>query len=189
MNILPTRLSEVLLIEPRLFRDSRGYFFETWNQSRLAEAGISTSFVQDNISYSTSGVLRGLHLQWPAAQVKLITVLTGAIFDVAVDVRRGSPTFGQWVGINLSTANSRQLFIPEGFAHGFVVVDGPATVSYKVSAPYTPTDEVTVAWNDPDLAIDWPLSTPLVSAKDHEGKRLRDIPLEDLPIYQPTDCP
>lgn len=183
MNVLPTSLPGVLLIEPRIFSDPRGYFLETWNLARYGEAGITTEFIQDNLSSSTLGVLRGLHLQHPRAQAKLISVSTGAIFDVAVDVRVGSPTFGQWYGATLAAGEHKQLYIPEGFAHGFVVTEGPATVCYKVNAPYTPGDELTVAWDDPDLAIVWPNLAPTLSPKDREGLRLRDIPRDRLPTY------
>ena len=183
MNVTPTRLPGLVLIEPRIFRDPRGYFLETWNQARYAEAGLPAAFLQDNLSSSAAGVLRGLHLQWPTAQAKLIAVTAGSVYDVAVDVRVGSPTFGQWVGVTLSAADHRQLFIPGGFAHGFVVTEGPATVCYKVDAPYTPADELTVAWDDPDLGIPWPVADPTLSPKDREGRRLRDIPRDRLPRY------
>jgi dTDP-4-dehydrorhamnose 3,5-epimerase len=183
MNVTPTRLPEILLIEPRIFRDPRGYFLETWGEARYAEAGLGAGFIQDNLSCSAAGVLRGLHLQWPTAQAKLIAVVAGAVYDVAVDVRVGSPRFGRWVGATLSADDHRQLYIPEGFAHGFVVTKGPAVVCYKVNAPYAPADELTVAWDDPDLGIDWPIPSPLLSPKDREGRRLRDIPAERLPRY------
>jgi dTDP-4-dehydrorhamnose 3,5-epimerase len=183
MNVTPTRLPGLLTIEPRIFRDARGYFLETWNLARYAEAGVTATFIQDNLSVSAPGVLRGLHLQWPTAQAKLISVVAGAVFDVAVDVRVGSPTFGEWFGVTLSAEDHRQLYVPEGFAHGFVVTDGPATVCYKVNAPYTPADELTVAWDDPDLAVSWPVGSPLLSPKDREGRRLRDIPRDSLPKF------
>ena len=183
MNIVPTRLPGVVLIEPRIFRDARGYFFEVWSQERYDRAGLPTGFLQDNLSTSAPGVLRGLHLQAPEVQAKIVWVVAGSVFDVAVDVRTGSPTFGQWVGATLLAADHRQLVIPAGFAHGFVVTDGPATVCYKVNAPYTPGDELTVAWNDPDLGIDWPEADPVLSPKDAEGLRLRDIPPGRLPVY------
>ena len=183
MNVTRTSLPGLLTIEPRIFRDARGYFLETWNLARYAEAGVAATFIQDNLSTSAAGVLRGLHLQWPAAQAKLISVVTGAIYDVAVDVRVGSPTFGRSFGLALSADDHRQLYVPEGFAHGFVVTAGPATVCYKVNAPYTPGDELTVAWDDPDLAIDWPVASPLLSPKDREGRRLRDIPKDRLPTF------
>jgi dTDP-4-dehydrorhamnose 3,5-epimerase len=184
MNVIPTELPGVVVIEPRVFRDARGYFFETWHGPRYAEAGLPAAFLQDNLSVSAPGVLRGLHLQWPTAQAKLVTVLAGEVWDVAVDVRRGSPTFGRWVGLTLSADDHRQVYIPEGFAHGFVVTGGgDATVSYKVNAPYAPGDELTVVWDDPDLAIAWPVSAPTLSPKDREGRRLRDIPADRLPVY------
>jgi dTDP-4-dehydrorhamnose 3,5-epimerase len=183
MNVTPTRLPEILLIEPRIFRDPRGYFLETWSQAQYAEAGLGAAFIQDNLSCSAAGVLRGLHLQWPTAQAKLIAVVSGAVYDVAVDVRVGSPTFGQWVAATLSADDHRQLYIPEGFAHGFVVTQGPAIVCYKVNAPYAPADELTVAWDDPGLGIDWPISAPSLSPKDRGGRRLRHIPAERLPRY------
>lgn len=183
LTVTPTRLPGVLLIEPRVFRDPRGYFLETWNRDRYAAAGLAVEFLQDNLSSSAAGVLRGLHLQAPTAQAKLIAVTAGAVYDVAVDVRVGSPTFGRWMAETLSAADHRQLFIPAGFAHGFVVTDGPATVLYKVNAPYAPADELTVAWDDPDLAIDWPIRDPILSAKDRDGRRLRDIPPGRLPRF------
>ena len=183
MNVIETNLPGVLLIEPRAFHDARGYFFETWNQAKYAEKGLTTTFVQDNVSSSSKGVLRGLHLQWPAAQAKLVTVLEGEVYDVAVDVRRGSPTFGQSFGALLSSENHRHIFIPEGFAHGFVVTSERATFLYKCSKPYTPSDEITVLWSDPDLHIDWPITDPILSPKDIQGLRLKDIPAERLPAY------
>lgn len=187
MNVIPTKLPGLLLIEPRIFRDPRGEFLETWNQERYAEAGLDAVFVQDNLSTSAEGVLRGLHLQWPTAQAKLIAVMGGAIFDVAVDARQGSPTFGDWYGVALSAKNHRQLFIPAGFAHGFVVTDGPATVCYKVNAPYTPSEETTIAWNDPDLAISWPAAAPILSPKDRAGLRLRDLPQARLTRFSESN--
>lgn len=183
MIVKETELPGVVVIEPRIFRDPRGYFLESWNAARYAEAGLGAVFVQDNLSSSAAGVLRGLHLQWPTGQAKLIAVTAGAVFDVAVDVRVDSPTFGRWAGVPLSAADHRQLFIPAGFAHGFVVTEGPATVCYKVDAPYTPGDELTVAWDDPDLAIAWPVAAPHLSPKDREGRRLRDIPRDRLPRH------
>jgi dTDP-4-dehydrorhamnose 3,5-epimerase len=183
MNVIPTSLPGVVIIEPRIYRDPRGYFFESWNQARYAQAGLPTTFVQDNLSHSNGGVLRGLHLQWPNAQAKLLAVLTGSVYDVAVDVRVGSPTFGQWEGISLAAENHRQFFIPAGFAHGFVVTSASATVTYKCDALYSPGDELTILWNDPDIGITWPGSDPVLSAKDREGVRLRDFPPERLPRY------
>ncbi|MCA1685411.1 MAG: dTDP-4-dehydrorhamnose 3,5-epimerase [Planctomycetia bacterium] len=183
MNVIETDLPGVVIIEPRVFRDPRGYFLETWNQARYGAAGFPTGMVQDNVSYSAGGVLRGLHLQSPSSQAKLIAVLAGEVFDVAVDVRVGSPTFGRWAGALLSPENHRQLFIPAGFAHGFVVTGGGASVSYKCDAYYAPNDELTVLWNDPELGIDWPVHDPILSAKDQGGRPLREIPEARLPRY------
>jgi dTDP-4-dehydrorhamnose 3,5-epimerase len=185
MNVITTRLPGVVIIEPKIYRDGRGYFLETWNQARYTEAGLPTGFVQDNVSVSAARVLRGLHLQTPSCQSKLISVLAGQIWDVAVDVRNGSPTFGQWVGETLSAEDHRQFFIPAGFAHGFVVTgEGAATVSYKCDAFYAPKEELTILWDDPALGIDWPLATPILSAKDREGQRLADVPRERLWSYK-----
>jgi dTDP-4-dehydrorhamnose 3,5-epimerase len=183
MNVIPTRLPGVIILEPKVFGDARGYFLEVWNQARFAESGIASGFVQDNLSFSAKGVLRGLHLQVPNIQAKLVSVLLGEVFDVAVDMRVGSPTFGQWTGATLSAENRRQMFIPEGFAHGFAVTGENALFSYKCSAYYTPKDEQTLLWNDPQIAIEWPLSNPVLSAKDREGLRLRDIPEDRLPKF------
>ncbi len=183
MNVIETNLPGLLMIEPRTFHDARGYFFEIWNQPRYAEKGLTANFVQDNISSSNKGVLRGLHLQWPSAQAKLVSVLEGEVYDVAVDIRHGSPTFGQSFGTLLSSENHRQVFIPEGFAHGFLVTAERATFLYKCSRAYTPSDELTVLWSDPDLDIKWPITDPILSPKDVQGLRLRDIPAERLPTY------
>lgn len=181
MKVTPLALPEVLLIEPRVFRDERGYFTETWHQSRYADVGIPGPFVQDNLSYSTKGVLRGLHYQWPAAQGKLVSVLRGEVFDVAVDVRRGSRTFGRWVGEVLSAGNARQLWIPEGFAHGFVVLSDDALFQYKVTAPYAPADEVTLRWDEPAFGIEWPVAHPRLGARDADAPALDALPSERLP--------
>ena len=184
MNVIPTELPGAVIIEPKLYRDSRGYFLETWNEARYAREGLPPAFVQDNLSSSAPGVLRGLHLQTPGSQGKLVSVLAGEVFDVALDVRLGSPTFGKWVGVTLSAADHRQFFIPRGFAHGFVVTGGPAVFAYKCDAPYSPKDEMTVLWDDPDLGIAWPVRDPVLSAKDREGLRLRDVPEDRLPKYE-----
>ncbi len=185
MNIIKTELPGLLIIDPKLYRDDRGYFLETWHRSRYAEAGLSADFLQDNVSVSAPGVLRGLHLQAPGAQAKLVSVLDGAIFDVAVDVREGSPTFGRWLGVDLTADGHRQFFIPPGFAHGFVVTSKTrAMVTYKVDAPYAPGDELTIAWDDPDVGVRWPVSTPTLSAKDRQGVRLRDLPPGRLPRFR-----
>ena len=183
MNVIPTRLHGVMLIEPRVFRDARGSFFEAWNRARYADAGVPGEFVQSNVSFSNRGVLRGLHLQTPRLQSKLVSVLAGEVFDVAVDVRVGSPTFGQWDGVVLSAENRRQLFVPAGFAHGFAVTGGDATVLYQCDAYYAPADEMTVLWDDPALGIAWPVADPILSDKDRQGLRLRDVPPDRLPRF------
>jgi dTDP-4-dehydrorhamnose 3,5-epimerase len=174
-------LPEVLLLERAVAEDDRGYFTETWNRARHEAAGVREAFVQDNLSFSHRGVLRGLHYQWPRAQGKLVTVLQGAVFDVAVDVRRDSPTFGKWVGEELSEANHRQLWVPPGFAHGFVVLSESALFQYKVSAPYAREDEVSVRWDDPTIGIEWPLAAPVLSPKDAVAPLLADIEESRLP--------
>ncbi|HEX8363212.1 MAG TPA: dTDP-4-dehydrorhamnose 3,5-epimerase [Longimicrobium sp.] len=185
MNVQETGLPGVLLVQPPVFRDARGFFRETWRADQYAGIGITGPFVQDNVSLSARGVLRGLHFQEPGAQGKLVCVLRGEVWDVAVDVRAGSPTFGRWTGYPLSAENGWQLWIPEGFAHGFVVTSDEALFAYKCTAPYRPEAEGTVLWNDPDLGIEWPAVEPVVSYKDERGVRLRDIPRERLPRWNP----
>lgn len=172
MNIVPTDIPDVLIIEPRVFEDDRGFFFESYNEKAFIEkTGVATHFVQDNHSRSASNVLRGLHYQIQQPQGKLVRVIAGAVFDVAVDLRKSSPTFGQWVGSLLSAENKRQLWLPAGFAHGFCVVSEVAEVLYKATDYYAPQHERCVIWNDPDLAIAWPLTVdPVVSAKDKAGQ-------------------
>ena len=187
MNVLATEFEGVLLFEPRVFPDDRGYFLELWNQTRYSAAGLSTSFVQDNMSYSKRGVLRGLHLQHPRAQGKLVSVLQGEIWDVVIDVRRGSPSFGRWWGVTLSSQNKRQLYVPEGFAHGFAVTGEDALVLYKTTAEFAGGDETTVLWSDPALAITWPIVSPIVSAKDNLGLHLKEVPEDRLPLYLAGD--
>ena len=182
MQVTDTSLPAVLIVEPRVFHDERGYFYESWNARNYAAAGIAQDFVQDNVSWSGHGVLRGLHFQHPSGQAKLVSVLRGEVFDVAVDIRRGSPTQGRWVGVTLSAENRRQLMIPAGFAHGFLVTGTEALVSYKTGEYYDPASEHTLAWNDPDLAIDWPLKVPRVSPKDDRGRLLREFAREQLPV-------
>jgi len=180
MNVVKTRMPDVLLLEPRVFGDDRGFFFESYNKNVLAGLGLGREFVQDNHSRSSRGVLRGLHYQLQHTQGKLIRVIAGAIWDVAVDIRRGSPTFGQWVGEELSAANKRLLWVPEGFAHGFIVLSDFSEVLYKASDFYSPAHEQALLWNDPDLKIEWPLDgEPILSAKDKAGILLRDAPLFD----------
>jgi dTDP-4-dehydrorhamnose 3,5-epimerase len=185
MCVEPTELKAVLRIQPAVFGDARGYFFETWHRERYTAAGVPRDFVQDNVSRSQQGILRGLHLQEPFGQGKLVQVLEGEVFDVAVDARLGSPTFGRWIGEHLSSENHRQLYIPPGFAHGFCVLSASALVLYKCTELYHPETELSVAWNDPELAIDWPLSNPVLSKKDAAGAQLQDIPKERLPRYRP----
>ena len=187
MNVIETRLPGVLLIELRIFPDDRGYFLETWSAARSGPLGLPAEFAQDNLSCSNPGVLRGLHYQFPLAQGKLVSVARGEVFDVAVDIRVGSPTFGQWDGATLSASNGRQLYIPEGFAHGFVVTSRePALFSYKCTRAYDPRGQCSILWDDPDLAIDWPVASPLLSPKDVEAPRLRDVPEGRLPRYHPA---
>lgn len=181
MKVTKTKLRGVLVLDPDVYEDERGFFLETWSQRRYAELGIDQAFVQDNVSSSKKGVLRGLHLQHPHGQGKLVQVLSGDVFDVAVDVRVDSPTFGQWEGMVLSGANRRQLWIPPGFAHGFCVLSESALFAYKCSDFYRREAELGVIWNDPDLAIDWPLQAPRLSQKDAEFPRLAEIPRERLP--------
>jgi dTDP-4-dehydrorhamnose 3,5-epimerase len=180
-----TTLPGVVIITPIVHTDNRGSFREAWQCERYADAGLPREWVQDNISTSHRGVLRGLHYQHPQPQGKLVTVLRGEIMDVAVDVRAGSPTFGTFVAVSLSSANGRQLWIPEGFAHGFVVLSDEAMVHYKVTQPYHPGGDRTIAWNDPDIGIDWPVMNPIISTKDAGGRRLADFATDELPRYEP----
>jgi dTDP-4-dehydrorhamnose 3,5-epimerase len=177
MNVIPTRLPGVLLIEPKVFGDARGFFYESWNERAFALAGIPAHFVQDNHSLSMQGTLRGLHYQIAHTQGKLVRVTAGEVFDVVVDLRRSSPQFGQWLGLTLSAENKRMLWVPEGFAHGFYVLSTAAEFQYKCTDVYDPPSERTLAWNDPSVGVEWPLlgrTMPLLSAKDREGKRLMD---------------
>ena len=175
MNVVPTAIPEVRVIEPKVFGDPRGFFLESWNARAFATAGIRAEFVQDNHSRSARNVLRGLHYQIRQPQGKLVRVVAGEIFDVAVDLRRASPTFGRWVGMRLSAETKRMAWVPAGFGHGFLVVSEFAEVLYKTTDYYAPEHERVIAWNDPDLAIDWPLAgTPVLSARDAAGARLRD---------------
>jgi len=182
MQILTTEIPGVLIIEPKVHGDKRGFFLEAFQADRYAAAGLHRPFVQDNLSRSTHGVLRGLHLQNPGPQGKLVTVLNGEVLDVAVDVRRGSPTFGRHVAVLLNDDNRRQLWVPRGFAHGFVVLSESADFFYKCDDLYSPENEKVVAWNDPDIGIAWGVAAPALSARDAGGRRLRDI--VDLPVYE-----
>ena len=184
MNIIPTELPDVLLIEPRVFGDARGWFCETWQRERYAEAGIDGDFVQDNQSFSARGTLRGLHIQNPFGQGKLVQVISGEVFDVAVDARRGSPHFGHWAGAHLSADNARQLWVPKGFLHGFLVLSDTALFSYKCTDLYHPETEFAVFWDDPDIGIAWPdAGEVLLSDKDRNAPFLRDIPQSQLPEW------
>lgn len=184
MRIERTDLKDVLIVEPDIFEDQRGFFMELYNEKRYSESGIGRMFVQDNLSYSVRGTLRGLHFQLTRAQAKLVQVLEGEIFDVAVDIRYGSPTFGEWVGEILSSRNRRQLFIPEGFAHGFCVLSESAYFMYKCSDFYAPEDERGVFYADPGVNIQWPVKTPVVSEKDRKNPFLENFGKEDLPVYE-----
>lgn len=177
MEIRELPLAGLRLIEPPRFEDARGYFFEAHHHRRLRDAGFSETFVQDNVSFSIRNVLRGLHFQYPAWQGKLVTCLLGEIFDVAVDLRRDSPSFGKWHGEVLSEQNHRQLYIPQGFAHGFGVLSDEALVSYKCTEYYSPKDEQTLIWNDPSVGIAWPIQDPMLSEKDAKGKLLAELVL------------
>ncbi len=183
MQIHQTDLPGVVIIEPKVFGDERGYFMETWNQERYAAGVTSDSFVQDNVSFSRKGVLRGLHFQKINPQGKLVYVLQGEVFDVALDIRVGSPTFGKWTSVVLSAENKRQFFIPAGFAHGFCVTSDTALFAYKCTDKYNPQSEGSVLWNDPDLNIPWPTDAPELSAKDSQGTKLADYATELLPTY------
>jgi dTDP-4-dehydrorhamnose 3,5-epimerase len=179
VNIIETALPGVLIIEPRVFGDARGFFMETWNAAAFAGAGLDLTFVQDNHSRSQKGVLRGLHFQNPGPQGKLVRVTNGAVFDVAVDLRAASPTFGQWVGVKLSGENKRMFWVPEGFAHGFLTLEDDTDFLYKCTAPYAPQSEFTLAWDDPSVGIAWPVAglDLVISEKDARGLALADVPV------------
>ncbi len=181
MNVIKTALPGVLILEPRVISDSRGLFMEIFHAKRYAEAGISYPFVQDNYSKSLQDTLRGLHFQEPAAQGKLVQVLAGTIYDVVVDIRRGSPTFRMWRGVELSSENRKQLWVPPGYAHGFLVRSESAEVLYKCTEFYRPDAEYSIAWNDPEIAIRWPVQHPLLSKKDTEAPSLSKVAV--LPEY------
>jgi len=184
LDVEATKLKGALIIQPKVFGDERGFLVEMWNQDRYSEFGVSKVFVQDNISASSRDVLRGLHFQNPNQQGKLVTVLEGEVYDVAVDIRVGSPTFGEWVGVELSGVTKKQFYIPTGFAHGFCVTSETALFGYKCTDSYNPKAEMTVLWNDPDLGIQWPSDHPNLSKKDEEGIPLAKIPEASLPKYQ-----
>lgn len=185
MKILETELPGCRLIEPQVFGDARGAFFEQWNQERWAQAGLDLRFVQSNVSVSAHGVLRGLHYQWPQPQGKLVSVIEGEVYDVAVDIRRGSPDFGRWTAAILSAENRREFWIPEGFAHGFVVLSERAVFHYLCTAPYLREGDAAIRWNDARLAIDWPVSAPALSERDAVAPFLDEIAPERLPEFRP----
>ena len=180
MNVTPGKIKDLFVIEPKAFGDARGFFMETWNLRKYQEAGMRAPFVQDNISVSRRGALRGLHFQNPNPQGKLVSVLQGEVLDVVVDIRRSSPSFGQWEAVRLSSDNKRQFYIPAGFAHGFLVLSETAMFHYKCTDFYSPKDEMTLRWNDPAIGIDWAVKDPIVSEKDSKGLLLKDIPQERL---------
>jgi dTDP-4-dehydrorhamnose 3,5-epimerase len=180
MNVTTTALPGLLIIEPKVFGDARGFFFESYSQQRYAEAGLAFPFVQDNFSLSRRGVLRGLHFQNPQAQGKLISVIQGEVYDVAVDLRRSSPTFGRWHAIHLTGESKTQFYIPPGFAHGFQVLSEQALFHYKCTEYYAPANEATLRFDDPALGIPWPLANPELSAKDKVGLPLKDLPAGKL---------
>ena len=184
MQVIETSIPGTLFIEPDVFQDARGFFLETYHKKRYSEAGIDKPFVQDNHSHSKQGTLRGLHYQLKKAQDKLVYVITGEIFDVLVDIRRGSPTFGQWLGTILSADNKRQLFAPKGLAHGFCVLSEAADIIYKCTDLYAPDDEYGIFWADPGIDIDWPIENPTLSNKDSQNPILSEIKADLLPIYR-----
>ena len=184
MRVIATELDGVVIVEPRRAADARGWFMELWRDSHAdADPRLPARFVQDNVSVSRAGVLRGLHLQHPTAQGKLVSVLAGEVLDVAADVRHGSPTFGRWVGVTLSAQNGRQLYIPPGFAHGFAVTEGDAVVSYKCTAYYEPAHEITVRWDDPTIGVAWPVDAAIVSPRDAAARTLAEFAPHELPPY------
>jgi dTDP-4-dehydrorhamnose 3,5-epimerase len=180
VRVINTALPGVLVIEPDVISDARGFFLETYHADKYRQHGITMAFVQDNHSRSVGGTVRGLHLQRRHVQGKLIRVIEGEVFDVAVDVRRGSATFGKWVGVTLSAENFRQCYVPPGFAHGFCVVSADAQVEYKCTDVYDPASEIGIAWNDPALGIDWPIAAPILSPRDHRNPTLAAV-MDQLP--------
>jgi len=183
VKIIETDLPGCVVIEPQVFGDARGFFFESFNSDKLAANGLHPKFVQGNVSSSNQGVLRGLHYQWPNPQGKYVSVIEGEVWDVAVDIRRGSPTFGKWTAVVLSAENKRHFWIPEGFAHGFVVLSECAVFTYLCTAAYDAKADASLRWDDPALAIDWPVSQPQLSDKDARAPLLADVAEDRLPIY------
>ncbi|MBI5382633.1 MAG: dTDP-4-dehydrorhamnose 3,5-epimerase [Opitutae bacterium] len=180
MNVIKCELEGLLIIEPKVFGDHRGYFLESWSRDRYRAAGIDLDFVQDNFSLSCRGTLRGLHFQNPAPQGKLVSVLQGEVYDVGVDIRRASPTFGRWVGVTLSAENKRQFYLPPGFAHGFAVISEMALFHYKCTDYYAPANERGIRWDDPAVGVKWPLENPILSKRDAAAPTLRELPPELL---------
>ncbi|WCE05178.1 dTDP-4-dehydrorhamnose 3,5-epimerase [Pseudoxanthomonas sp. JBR18] len=185
MKVIETALPGCTIIAPAVFGDARGFFMETWNAERYSGLGLPERFVQSNVSSSSRGVLRGLHYQWPNPQGKLVSVLEGEVYDVAVDVRRGSPTFGQWAAVILSAENKRQMWIPEGFAHGFAVLSDRALFSYMCTNVYDKAADAGIRWDDPAIGVDWPVGDPQLSEKDAKAPLLADVAEDRLPIYTP----
>jgi dTDP-4-dehydrorhamnose 3,5-epimerase len=185
MKVIETALPGAVVLEPKVFGDERGFFYESYNRDSYYAAGISVDFIQSNVSRSARGVLRGLHYQWPNPQGKLVSVLEGEVYDVAVDIRRGSPTFGRWAGVMLTADNHRHFWIPEGFAHGFCVLSEFATFAYQCTALYDAKADAGIRWNDANIGIDWPLSEPLLSDKDSKTPLLKDVPSDRLPLLSP----
>jgi dTDP-4-dehydrorhamnose 3,5-epimerase len=188
LKVTPTALPEVMLIEPSVLSDDRGYFFESYHSRRYRDLGIKETFVQDNVSFSRQGVLRGMHFQHPHGQAKLVGVLRGEVFDVAVDVRLGSPTFAHWVGVRLSADNHLQLYVPPGFAHGFVVTSEEALFSYKCTAYYDRAAERTVRWDDPSIGIEWPMRDVTLAERDQSASLLGSISKDELPVFGEEDA-
>ena len=184
MKLIQTDLPDCLLFEPQVFGDDRGFFYESFNHDKLAPLGLNPRFVQGNVSSSSRGVLRGLHYQWPNPQGKYVSVVEGEVWDVAVDIRRGSPTFGKWTAVLLSAENKRHFWIPEGYAHGFVTLSERAVFTYLCTATYDPAADANIRWDDPSLAIDWPVSEPSLSGKDAKAPLLSEVPEERLPLYK-----
>lgn len=185
MNIIETQLPGCLIFEPRVFGDERGFFYESFNADKLKPLGLDLAWKQGNVSSSVKGVLRGLHYQWPKPQGKFVSVVQGEVLDIAVDIRRGSPTFGQSASVVLSAENKRHFWIPEGFAHGFVVTSDTAVFTYLCTETYDAQADANIAWNDPELNIDWGISEPSLSPKDAIAPFLKDIPAERLPVFEP----
>ena len=183
MKVVETGLPGCVVVEPAVFEDRRGFFYESFNAAKLAGHGLASSFVQCNVSSSSRGVLRGLHYQWPGPQGKYVSVVEGEVWDVAVDIRRGSPTFGRWTAALLSAENRRQVWIPEGFAHGFVALSERAVLTYLCTAHYDREADAGIRWNDASLGVDWPVADPVLSDKDARAPFLAEVPEDRLPIY------